>query len=310
MPTSNLETAVKQRFDAFINADINSVPYLIMTIFGDSVMPHGGNIWLGSLVQLLAPLGVSERLVRTSVFRLKKDGWLDSIKVGRKSFYQALNADEILKNDRQLYYQKEEWDGNWRMVIGGSMEKSSAAKDQLRKALQKFGFMAVAPNVFTHPTFSVDRINALLTEHQQQDAYVVLLARDTDNQPLNFAEVKNVLYRGISEILQTRYDEFLQQYQAIAAHKSQLKELSPEHSFLLKTLLIDDYRRLQWRDVIRSTMLMPQNWAGTQARQLTAEVYDLTDKKGQQHFRQLGRCTDGELPAFDEAFADRFSHLL
>jgi phenylacetic acid degradation operon negative regulatory protein len=43
---------------------------LLVTVFGDSVAPHGGRAWLGSLIGLLAPFGISERLVRTSVYRL------------------------------------------------------------------------------------------------------------------------------------------------------------------------------------------------------------------------------------------------
>lgn len=55
---------------------------LIITLFGDTVSPHGRTIWLGSLVQALAPIGVNERLVRTSVFRLVKEGWLEADRVG------------------------------------------------------------------------------------------------------------------------------------------------------------------------------------------------------------------------------------
>ena len=49
---------------------------LVMTIFGDAIAPHGGAVWLGSLIELLAPFGVNDRLLRTSVFRLAQEGWL------------------------------------------------------------------------------------------------------------------------------------------------------------------------------------------------------------------------------------------
>ncbi|WP_308621985.1 hypothetical protein [Massilia sp. Se16.2.3] len=49
---------------------------LVMTVMGDAIAPHGGAAWLGSLIELLAPLGVTDRLVRTSVFRLVQEGWL------------------------------------------------------------------------------------------------------------------------------------------------------------------------------------------------------------------------------------------
>ena len=60
---------------------------LIITTFGDAVLPRGGRIWLGSLIQLLEPLQLNERLIRTSVFRLVKDEWLRVQSVGRRSDY-------------------------------------------------------------------------------------------------------------------------------------------------------------------------------------------------------------------------------
>ena len=58
---------------------------LIMTVWGDAIAPHGGTVWLGSLIRLLAPLGLNERLVRTGVLRLVRDGWLAAEPLGREA---------------------------------------------------------------------------------------------------------------------------------------------------------------------------------------------------------------------------------
>ena len=47
-----------------------------ITVWGDAIAPHGGAVMLPGLIRLLAPFGVNERLTRTSVFRLARDGWL------------------------------------------------------------------------------------------------------------------------------------------------------------------------------------------------------------------------------------------
>ena len=39
---------------------------LIVTLFGDAIMPRGGAVALGSLIALAAPFGLNERLVRTA----------------------------------------------------------------------------------------------------------------------------------------------------------------------------------------------------------------------------------------------------
>ncbi len=60
---------------------------LIITIFGDSILPRGGAITLSSLIALTAPFGLNERLVRTATARLAKEGWLASRRGGKLSEY-------------------------------------------------------------------------------------------------------------------------------------------------------------------------------------------------------------------------------
>src|ERR1700728_727388 len=61
---------------------------LIVTVFGDSIMPRGGAVTLGSLIALAEPFGLNERLVRTAAARLAKDGWLEGRRAGKLSEYR------------------------------------------------------------------------------------------------------------------------------------------------------------------------------------------------------------------------------
>ena len=49
---------------------------VLITLFGDVVVPHGGAVALGSLVEAGALTGISEQTIRSSVNRLVADGWL------------------------------------------------------------------------------------------------------------------------------------------------------------------------------------------------------------------------------------------
>src|ERR1700730_18815554 len=64
---------------------------LIVTIFGDAIMPRGGAVTLGSLIALAGPFGLNERLVRTATARLAKDGWLTGHRTGKLSEYHLSN---------------------------------------------------------------------------------------------------------------------------------------------------------------------------------------------------------------------------
>ena len=74
---------------------------LIITVFGDAIAPRGGTVWIGSLIRALSDFDISERLVRTSVFRLVRDDWLIASQVGRRSYY-SLSEEGGTSSNRRL----------------------------------------------------------------------------------------------------------------------------------------------------------------------------------------------------------------
>ncbi len=65
---------------------------LIVTVFGDIVAPRGGSLWLGTLQEILQPLGIDDGNVRTALSRLVADGWLERARIGRNSFFTLTPA--------------------------------------------------------------------------------------------------------------------------------------------------------------------------------------------------------------------------
>src|SRR2546426_2464751 len=60
---------------------------LVVTVYGDSIRQHGGEIGLGSLIRLMAPLGFSPRAVRAATARMARQGWLQTRRIGRRAYY-------------------------------------------------------------------------------------------------------------------------------------------------------------------------------------------------------------------------------
>jgi phenylacetic acid degradation operon negative regulatory protein len=73
-------TDLQARCDALIRSFRQkpdaSARTVLVTVFGDGIEPHGGEVWAGSLLRLVEPLGMNERLVRTSLNRLVGEGVL------------------------------------------------------------------------------------------------------------------------------------------------------------------------------------------------------------------------------------------
>src|SRR5260370_34493592 len=85
--TANASTAAAELVARFRRQRPLRGGSLIVTMFGDSIMPRGGAVALGSLIALAAPFGLNERLGRTATARLAKDGWLEGHRAGKLSEY-------------------------------------------------------------------------------------------------------------------------------------------------------------------------------------------------------------------------------
>ena len=126
---------------------------LVMTVFGDAIAPRGGSVWLGSLIALLEPLGIGERLVRTSVFRLAEEGWLEASRSGRRSRYRLSPHGErrFLRAHQRVYANSgPRWDGQW-LLVSPQGHASTAQKSLLKKELLWEGFALLAPGLFACP---------------------------------------------------------------------------------------------------------------------------------------------------------------
>src|ERR1700737_4572524 len=63
---------------------------IVITGFGDAIVPRGGSVWLGTLLEFFKSLDIDSGVVRTAMSRLAADGWLERNKVGRNSFYRIV----------------------------------------------------------------------------------------------------------------------------------------------------------------------------------------------------------------------------
>src|SRR5258708_16038105 len=82
MPQSPLARIVEQ-----LKREPSRTGSIVITVFGDAIVPRGGSVWLGTLLEFFGTLDIDAGVVRTAMSRLAADGWLERNKVGRNSFY-------------------------------------------------------------------------------------------------------------------------------------------------------------------------------------------------------------------------------
>src|SRR3977135_2144924 len=112
---------------------------IVITVFGDAIVPRGGSVWLGTLLEFFRTIHINSGVVRTAMSRLAADGWLERQRVGRNSFYR------LVKKGRQTFDaatkhiydpQVSDWTGRFELLLIGNGED----RDESRAALKNAGF--------------------------------------------------------------------------------------------------------------------------------------------------------------------------
>lgn len=266
---------------------------LLVTIWGDSIFPRGGSPWLGGLIELARPFGVSERLVRTSVARLTREDWLVSTRLGRRSRYSLTESGRRRFEDasRRIHAAAPKpWDGRWVTVFTGLGELGRGGREALRRELLWLGFGALAPNVFAHPSADGDALDHVLAGQGAADHTLVMTGVAA---PGLGARRAHALMRGCWDLagLSAAYQAFVERFEPVRAALAaadrdgswEAGEDGGESGFVLRTLMVHEYRRILLRDPDLPDELLPADWAGAGARRLRAEIHRLGGSRLERH---------------------------
>lgn len=268
---------------------------MVMTLYGDVFASKGQAIWLGSLIQLLAPFGISSRQVRTSVFPLASDQWFDIERMGRRSYY-GLSTDGLQRVQhagKRIYeFSSAPWDGYWTLVFIDAKWKLSA-RQKLRRELLWDGFGQLAPNIFAHPRADHQSFTEIL-EACQAEAHVTVLKASSletySRQPL--IELMQQTF-GLAHI-DTAWRQFIKRFASLTKEAS---KLNPLEAFYVRTLLIHEYRRILLRDPNLPDELLPPTWSGLEARQLCQALYQDVKQASEAYLMETVQTLGGVLAA-------------
>lgn len=285
-------------------ANISSKSYLV-TVLGDVLAMHGDWIWLGSLIEALEGLGYNERLVRTSVFRLVQDEWLATQKIGRRSYYRLTDSAKghNQKAARRIYAaESAPWDGRWLLVVPTFVQEPQLS--EFRRQLDWLGFSVLSGGVYAHPSFEQQSLEETIAEQQLADKVIIFSSKTLDEASAKVLK-KLVHDKWNIKQLEQDYTQFISDYQSIADYVAS-QSLSSKQSFLLRTLLVHEYRRILLKDHELPQDMLPSSWAGYKAQHMVAAMYEQLAKPSINYITQHLANAEGGLPTEDSAFWQRF----
>jgi phenylacetic acid degradation operon negative regulatory protein len=283
---------------------------MIITVYGDFIAPHGGTVWLGSFIRLVQPLGLNERMVRTSVYRLSQEKWLVSEQLGRRSYYSltASGRRRFENAYRRIYFAPQDaWNGEWQLVlIPGSL--SGRPREALRRELTWAGYGALASGILAHPSADTEALLDILQETGTHDRVVALRAANITT--LTSKPLQELVHACWSlDELAGQYHAFIERFRPVLRTLRAATSLDPEQCFMVQALLMHDFRRALLHDPQLPSQLLPANWCGGIARQLCQDLYRITYPLAQQHLLSVCETASGPLPAAAPYFYDRFGGL-
>ena len=282
---------------------------LIITVYGDMIAPHGGAVWLGGFIRLVEPLGLNARLVRTSVFRLSREKLLVSEQIGRRSFYSLTETGRRRFEHayRRIYEDaRDAWDGEWRIVLLSGDGLAATARDALRKELMWEGYGAIAHGVLAHASESTEELMDILQTSGAHDKVVALQARTLgalSSRPLK--DIVDQCWR-LGEVAE-EYQDFVDAFRPVARAVRAGADVDPEQCFIVRTLLMHEFRRVQLRDPLLPRQLLPAEWPGDTARALCREIYAACWRDSEAHLMGALETADGPLPPASESAQSRFA---
>ena len=284
-------------------------PSLVITVWGDSIAPHGGAVMLPGLIRLLEPFGVNERLTRTSVFRLARERWLSARRMGRRSLYRLTTsgARRFEQAYRRIYAPPADtWDDDWELVIAGGLP--ARRRLALRDELHWDGFGVLAPGVYARPAQAGNAVSASLAALGAR--VIVLRARDGGN-PVGGTLAASVPHAWDLAGIATGYRKFLRRFGGVIERfrRAPGGNYDPEQCFVVRTLLIHEYRRVLLRDPRLPAALLPVDWPGAAAFGLCRDFYRLTHRCAERHLAAVLEGPHGALPPANAAFYERFGGL-
>lgn len=102
---------------------------LIVTIFGDLAFRQGDRVSTQVLARITEPIGIKPEALRVALHRLRKDGWIDSERVGRSSSYRltAHGLQQTQAAAPRIYARTDPAAQDWAVIMAHAADAASQA---------------------------------------------------------------------------------------------------------------------------------------------------------------------------------------
>ena len=179
-------------------------------------------------------------------------------------------------------------------------------RKELREELTWRGFGELSTGVFAHPEVEARALRQHLRASGLLSKVVIFDANLADPDGAQ----KLVTLGWDLEELGARYQRFVKRFEPIQQALAKFSAFDPLGSFIVRTLLIHEYRRLHLRDPLLPPRLLRPKWPGIQAADVCRDIYSRVFAASEAYLSAVALQLSGPLPPPDSSIRQRFGGLV
>ncbi|HET7010291.1 MAG TPA: PaaX family transcriptional regulator C-terminal domain-containing protein [Anaerolineales bacterium] len=275
---------------------------VLFNLYGDYVLEAGGAAWTQGLLEVLGLLGVGSRAARTTLSRMKRRGWLEARRVGKRSLYRATERTRslLVEGSSRLFGPRpRQWDGRWTVLTFSLPGERRLTRHRLRTRLSWIGYGSLQPGTLIAAYPRVDEARKLVSELDAASYLHIFTGAHLDGME------QERIVRSCWDLpsIDARYARFLDRYTPVLRRLRNSKDggLSPKESFVHRFWATYDYSEFPRIDPLLPDELLPRRWRGHRAYELLTELRSRLEEPAWRYLQEA------ELFA-ESARADSASH--
>jgi phenylacetic acid degradation operon negative regulatory protein len=260
----------------------------LLTVFGDVVRPAGGAAWLGAIATLMDELGIAPATTRQALRRLTQQDLVVAERHGRQSMYAVTDTgrDRLDEAAERIYRRTAKaWDGRWRLLTWTFEEEHRAARDALRRELGWLGYGSLGTSSYCCP-WERDGLATALAKHGAHGSVDTFVAQyDGDDAALAARAYDLAALRALHRDFLTRFGPW---------RSAPVGQLLPLQQLARRVELVHEWRRTLFLDPGLPEELVPDDWLGSDAVALFADLYAALEEPAWVAWADLCAANDPE----------------
>ena len=265
-------------------AGAGSARSLLLTVFGEYVLPQGRSVWTSTVLHVLAGDGVEEKAARQALSRMAADGWIVSERVGRRVRWGLTETGrQLLTEGAERIYSfgrdRDSWDGRWLTLLVSVPESQRDLRHQLRNGLTWAGLGSPSPGVWVSPHASREAEAKQVVEGLGLASVVFSFCGPFAGIGSERAMVEQAWHLGD---LASAYEDFLGQFAG-------LRPETGDQVLLAQIRLVHEWRRFPRLDPQLPLELLPAHWIGLRAANVFKDLHQDWHRAAQARWAELAR---------------------